>query len=121
VIRAVNASGAEAASDAKDDRSPETYIGYVRAEHFASPGGIAQGTAHVYTVGTPALNQWGLTGGWTVAGDRATLDEPDGGIVFRFHARDLHLVLGPAPDGKPMAPRPATAMAWTSMPRDKAS
>jgi len=87
----VNASGAEAASDAKDDQSPETYIGYAQAEHFASPGGVAQGAAHVYTVGTPALNQWGLTGDWTVAGDRATLDEPGGGIVFRFHARDLHL------------------------------
>ena len=98
----VNASGAEAAPDTKDDQSPETYIGYAQAEHFASPGGVAQGAAHVYTVGTPALNQWGLTGDGTVAGDRATLDEPGGGIVLRFHARDLHLVLGPAPDGKPI-------------------
>jgi len=98
----VNASGAQAASDAKDDQSPETYIGYARAEHFASPGGLVQGAAHVYTVGMPALNQWGLTGDWTVAGDNATLDKQGGSIVFRFHARDLHLVLGPAPDGEPI-------------------
>ena len=98
----VNASGAEAASDAKDDLSPETYLGTARAESFASPGGPVQGAAHVYTVGTPALNQWGLTGDWTVAGDRTTLDQSGGGIVFRFHARDLHLVMGPARDGKPV-------------------
>ncbi len=99
---AVNASGAEAASDERDDQSPETYIGTARAENFVSPGGPVQGAAHVYTVGTPALNQWGLIGDWTVAGDRATLDQSGGGIVFRFHARDLHLVMGPAPDGRPI-------------------
>ena len=98
----INASGAEAASDGKDDRSPETYIGTARAEHFVSPGGFVQGAAHVYTVGTPALNQWGLAGAWTVAGDGATLDKAGGRIVFRFHARDLHLVMGPAPGGKPI-------------------
>lgn len=97
-----HASGAEAASDAKDDRSPETYIGTARAANFVSPGGFAQGAAHVYTVGTPTLNQWGLAGDWTVAGDGATLDQQGGSIVFRFHARDLHLVMGPAPDGKPI-------------------
>jgi len=99
---AVSASGAEAASDAKDDQSAETYIGTARAENFVSPGGFAQGTAHVYTIGTPPLDHWGLTGDWTVAGDSAALDQPGGGIVFRFHARDLHLVMGPAPDGKPI-------------------
>jgi cytochrome c biogenesis protein CcdA/thiol-disulfide isomerase/thioredoxin len=101
-IVSVDAAGAEAAADIKDDRSPETYIGYDRAENFDSPGGVAQGAAHAYTVGMPALNQWGLTGDWTVAGDRGTLDAAGGGIVFRFHARDLHLVMGPAPDGKPI-------------------
>ena len=99
---AANASGAEAASDAKDDQSLETYIGYDRTEHFASPGGFAPGAARIYTVGTPALNQWGLTGDWTVAGDSATLDKPGGGIVFRFHAPDLYFVLKSAPDGKPI-------------------
>jgi hypothetical protein len=57
---------------------------------------------HVYTVGQPRLNQWGLEGDWTVANQNATLNRKDGGIVFCFHARDLHLVLGPGSDGKPV-------------------
>jgi cytochrome c biogenesis protein CcdA/thiol-disulfide isomerase/thioredoxin len=101
---AVDASGAEAASDVSDDRSPETYIGYNRAQNFISSGGVAQDAAHVYnvSVGTPALNQWGLIGDWTVAGEQASLNNAGGGILFRFHARDLHLVLGPAAEGKPV-------------------
>ena len=51
---------------------------------------------------TPKLNQWSLSGEWTVGPESAALDKPDGRIVYRFHARDLHLVLGPAPDGKPV-------------------
>jgi cytochrome c biogenesis protein CcdA/thiol-disulfide isomerase/thioredoxin len=96
---AVNASGAEAASDASDVRSPETYIGYVRGENFVSPGGVAQGVSHVYAAGTPRLNEWGLSGDWTIDGEHASLNGKDGSIVYRFHARDLHLVLGPAPEG----------------------
>jgi cytochrome c biogenesis protein CcdA/thiol-disulfide isomerase/thioredoxin len=95
---AVNASGAEEAADVSDVQSPETYIGFTRAENFVSPGGAAQGVSHVYAPGTPRLNEWGLSGNWTVDGDRATLDGKDGGIVYRFHARDLHLVLGAAPE-----------------------
>jgi thiol-disulfide isomerase/thioredoxin len=95
----VNASGAEAASDMADVRSPETYIGFMRAENFASPGGAVPDKPHVYAAGTPQLNQWGLTGDWTVGGEHAVLNDKDGGIVFRFHARDLHLVLGPEPEG----------------------
>jgi len=95
---AVNASGAEEAADVSDVQSPETYIGFTRAENFVSPGGVAQGVSHVYAAGTPRLNEWGLSGNWTVDGERATLDGKDGGIVYRFHARDLHLVLGPAPE-----------------------
>jgi Thioredoxin like C-terminal domain len=52
--------------------------------------------------GDPRLNEWGLSGSWTVKGEDAVLDTADGAIVYRFHARDLHLVLGPAPDGKPV-------------------
>ncbi|MBN9047173.1 MAG: cytochrome c biogenesis protein DipZ [Rhizobiales bacterium] len=98
----VNATGAEAASDTNDMESPETYIGYERAENFISDGGTVLDAAHAYSVGTPELNQWGLSGQWTVHGEEATLDAANGGIVFRFHARDLHLVLGPSPDGKPI-------------------
>jgi cytochrome c biogenesis protein CcdA/thiol-disulfide isomerase/thioredoxin len=95
-IVAVNASGAEAASDKADVNSPETYIGYDRSEHFASPGGVVQDESHIYRGGEPQLNEWSLTGKWTIGEEQARLDEMDGSIVYRFHARDLHLVLGPS-------------------------
>ena len=98
----VNAAGAQAASDWNEVGSPETYIGYARAENFVSPGGAMNDTAHAYTVGAATLNQWGLSGDWTVGREHAALNEAGGGIVYRFHARDLHLVLGPAADGKPV-------------------
>jgi cytochrome c biogenesis protein CcdA/thiol-disulfide isomerase/thioredoxin len=96
---AVNASGAEAASDKADVNSSETYIGYDRGENFVSPGGVVQDESHVYAVGEPQLNDWSLTGKWTIGNERAQLDEKDGSIVYRFHARDLHLVLGPSTEG----------------------
>ena len=98
----VNAAGAMAAADWNEVASPETYVGYTRAENFVSPGGAAKDAAHVYEPGMPALNQWGLSGNWTVGGEQATLNEAGGGIVYRFHARDLHLVLGPSADGRPV-------------------
>jgi thiol-disulfide isomerase/thioredoxin len=98
----VNASGAEAASDADNVRSSETYIGYGRAEKLVSPGGVIKGGAHVYTAGMPKLNEWGLSGDWTVGEERAVLNKKDGRIVYRFHARDLHLVLGSARKGNPV-------------------
>ncbi|MEJ1979067.1 MAG: cytochrome c biogenesis protein DipZ [Acetobacteraceae bacterium] len=101
-IVAVSASGAQAAPDASDVLSPETYIGSDRSEHFVSPGGVAQGVPHVYAAGTPRLNEWGLSGNWTIDGEHATLNEKGGGITYRFHARDLHLVLGPAPESGPI-------------------
>jgi cytochrome c biogenesis protein CcdA/thiol-disulfide isomerase/thioredoxin len=101
-LTAVTASGVEAAPDASEVQSPETYIGYMRAENFVSPGGEARDKRHLYAAGTPRLNQWGLSGDWTVGMEHAALDEKDGSIVFRFLARDLHLVLGPGPDGKPV-------------------
>lgn len=99
-IVSVNASGAEAASDSADVNSPETYIGYDRSDRFVSPGGVAQDTSHSYAAGEPQLNEWSLTGRWTIGNERAQLDEMDGGIIYRFHARDLHLVLGPSAEGK---------------------
>ena len=95
----VNASGAEAASDAGDVKSPETYVGYDRGNHFVSPGGVVVDKDHTYAAGEPQLNEWSLTGNWTVGPERAQLDEKDGSIVYRFHARDLHLVLGPSAEG----------------------
>lgn len=95
--------GAQAASDVRQVRSPETYIGYARAQHFASPGGIRQDGEKSYAM--PArlkLNEWALAGPWIDHRQMAVLQAPGGMIVFSFHARDLHLVLGPAADGKPI-------------------
>ena len=83
-------------------QSPETYVGYDRAANFISPGGAVRDARHVYAAPTPRLNQWALSGNWTIGGEHAALDAKGGGIVYRFHARDLHLVLGPGADGKPV-------------------
>jgi cytochrome c biogenesis protein CcdA/thiol-disulfide isomerase/thioredoxin len=98
-IVAVKAAGAEAAAGA-DVKSPETYIGYARSKGLASPGGFVRDTAATYQAGPPTLNAWSLTGGWTVAPMIATAQAPGAGIGYRFHARDLHLVLGGT--GKPV-------------------
>jgi thiol-disulfide isomerase/thioredoxin len=93
----VAASGVEAAPDSDKVRSPETYLGYAHADNFASPGGLARDAEHVYQA--PAsfgLNQWALAGSWVDAEQIATLKSETGSIAYRFHARDLHLVLGPA-------------------------
>ncbi|HET6956369.1 MAG TPA: cytochrome c biogenesis protein DipZ [Vicinamibacterales bacterium] len=95
----VRATGAEAAPDLEDALSPETYVGYGRAEHFVSSGGAVRDRRHSYATGTPRLNEWGLSGVWTIREEDARLDEKDGRLVYRFHARDLHLVLGPAAAG----------------------
>jgi len=90
-----SATGVLAAADTSDVQSPETYVGYERGQDFAS-GATVQNNAHVYA--TPdklALNQWGLKGDWIIDSQMAVLDRAPGGIIFRFHARDLHLVLGP--------------------------
>jgi thiol-disulfide isomerase/thioredoxin len=99
---AVSASGAEAPADKQSALSPETYIGADRAENFVSPGGPVVDRSHVYSAQPARLNEWGLNGKWTVGSEHATLDRKDGSIVFRFHSRDLHLVLGPGTDGKPV-------------------
>jgi cytochrome c biogenesis protein CcdA/thiol-disulfide isomerase/thioredoxin len=98
----VAATGAEA-PPASDVESPETYVGYDRADSFLSPGGLKQDAAHAYSIPKHLeLNQWGLSGTWTDHAQVASLDSARGSIVFRFHARDVHLVLGPAANGKPV-------------------
>jgi cytochrome c biogenesis protein CcdA/thiol-disulfide isomerase/thioredoxin len=97
----VAATGAQAPPDMAEVLSPETYLGFARAENFASPGGAVQNQAHVYTGADLRLNEWSLSGDWTIGEERADLDRAGGAIAFRFHARDLHLVLGPGADGKP--------------------
>jgi len=103
MLVSVDAKGAQAAADIENVKSPETYVGYERAENFASPGGLVQDKSRAYA-GVPSLklNQWALSGEWTVSAENATLNKADGSIAYRFHARDLHLVLGPAAGGKPV-------------------
>ena len=120
---AVHATGAEEAADMTDAQSPETYIGFARAESFVSPGGAVRNAPHVYAAGAPGLSQWGLAGDWTFNGEQAELNQPGGGIFYRFHARDLHLVLGPAAEAArsglgslSTASRQGTAMVRTPMP-----
>jgi len=99
---AVSGAGAEAAPSA-NVRSPETYVGYHRAENFASTEAIAQDSKHSYTPQPRlSLNQWALSGSWKVGAESAVLQTAPGKIIFRFHARDLHLVLGTTKDGKPV-------------------
>ncbi len=97
-----DAKGAEAGPDLANLRSGETYLGYQRAANFVSPEGLAADVPRAYSVESPGLNTWGLFGTWTVGGEKATLEGPGGGIAYRFSARDLHLVLGPGPDRKPV-------------------
>jgi hypothetical protein len=99
-IISISASGVEAAPSA-DMQSPETYLGYRQAERFSSPERQAHDARKTYTPPTnPALNQWGLSGAWDVGAESAVLQAASGKIVFRFHSRDLHMVLGPAEIGK---------------------
>ncbi|TBB76009.1 cytochrome c biogenesis protein DipZ [Rhizobium ruizarguesonis] len=99
---APDAKGVEAGPDLGNIRSGETYLGYEQAAIFASPEELQADTARNYTIAEPGLNGWGLSGTWTVGRDQATLDQPGGGITYRFSARDLHLVLGPGAGGKPV-------------------
>jgi cytochrome c biogenesis protein CcdA/thiol-disulfide isomerase/thioredoxin len=101
-ITNVAGTGVEAAPS-NSTGSPETYIGYRRAEHFASPESLAHDSRKTYTAPTrPSLNQWGLSGPWKVGEESAILQTAPGKIIFRFRARDLHLVLGPSKNGKPI-------------------
>jgi thiol-disulfide isomerase/thioredoxin len=96
----VDARGIEAAADWASLRSPENYTGYERTENFASPGGAVPGRRHAYTA--PAelrRNHWALSGDWTMEEQATTLNTAGGQIAYRFHARDLHLVMGLAAPG----------------------
>ncbi|CAN7421669.1 cytochrome c biogenesis protein DipZ [Rhizobium leguminosarum] len=97
-----DARGVEAGPDLGNIRSGETYLGYEQAANFTSPEGLQADTARNYSIAEPGLNGWGLSGTWTVGRDQATLDQPGGGITYRFSARDLHLVLGPGAGDKPI-------------------
>jgi len=96
----VDPRGAEAAADLDNLKSEENYVGDERTENFASPGGAIPDEPCVYNV--PArlsLNHWALSGDWTVEKQTIVLNKPNGRIAYRFHARDLHLVMGLAARG----------------------
>jgi thiol-disulfide isomerase/thioredoxin len=98
----VEARGAEVAADWDSLKSPETYVGYARAENFASPGGIREDTSNLYRSVSPPLNGWSLAGVWRVGSEFAASNEMSGRITYRFHARDLHLVMAPSTPGRPI-------------------
>ena len=98
----VNPRGLEVAADYGTLRSPETYLGYARGDSFA--GDAFQNGPREYTVPqTLGLNQWALAGNWTVQDRPVVLNEPNGRIAFRFHARDVNLIMGPPAKGKSIA------------------
>jgi cytochrome c biogenesis protein CcdA/thiol-disulfide isomerase/thioredoxin len=100
---ATGANGVQVAADVTHVQSLETYVGYQRAESFASPGGLVHDSSHGYQLpASLALNQWALGGTWMVDPEKAVLSAAPGTIEFRFFARDLHLVLGPGADGRPV-------------------
>lgn len=98
----VQPRGVEAPADWRDLESPETYVGYARAENFVSPGGTSPDQPSKYELPDALrLNEWALAGDWTVHREAAVLNAAGGRIAHRFRARDLHLVMAPAPGGQP--------------------
>uniref|UniRef100_UPI001981AF84 thioredoxin family protein n=1 Tax=Burkholderia sp. Ac-20379 TaxID=2703900 RepID=UPI001981AF84 len=101
--RAAPGSGALAPADTGDIGSGETYVGYRQAQGFASPEPVRPDRDARYSApAQPALNTWGFDGAWRVGAEAAVAAAPGARIVYRFHARDLHLVLAPGADGKPV-------------------
>ncbi len=100
----VSGEGAQAEADENNLRSGESYIGYAQARGFTSPGGVWQDAPNLYRAALVLpLNRWSLAGVWTIGSEFATLNDTSGGsIKFRFHARDLHLVLGAGVQGRPI-------------------
>jgi thiol-disulfide isomerase/thioredoxin len=93
-------AGFEAQADWENLESPETYLGYDQGRNFASPGGASPDEARGYTAPEPLnLNKWALTGNWTIGSRACVVNESEGRISFRFHARDVHLVMGPPERG----------------------
>jgi thiol-disulfide isomerase/thioredoxin len=92
----VPTDGFEAQADWANLGTPETYLGYAQTQNFASPGGAERGKPRTYVAPhSLRLNHWALSGDWTVESRASVLNREGGRIAFRFHARDVHLVMGP--------------------------
>src|SRR6267378_2550110 len=92
----VEGLGVEAEADWDHLRTPETYLGYGRSEQFASPDDAAFDERRAYELPERLrFNHWALAGEWTIGHENVVLDQAGGSIVYRFHARDAHLVLSP--------------------------
>ena len=95
--------GVEAAADLATLKSPESYVGYGQAESFTSPGGAVRDKPHVYASPSALqLNEWALVGDWTIGREYAALNHAPGRIAYRFHARDVNLIMGPTVGGTPI-------------------
>jgi thiol-disulfide isomerase/thioredoxin len=102
-LAVVTPLGAEVPADLENLRSPESYVGYEMAEKFASRGGAVPNRRHEYVAPNRlSLNEWALSGSWTIGRQAAVLEEANGKIVYRFHARDLNLVMAPSTLGTPV-------------------
>jgi hypothetical protein len=95
--------GVEVAADWDHLGSPEKYLGYQRTDCFSSPGGAITDEPHLYRLpDVLSLNDWALSGDWTIGREASRLNEPGGRIACTFHARDLHLIMGPSSPGSPV-------------------
>ncbi|SFJ70365.1 Cytochrome c biogenesis protein CcdA [Bosea sp. OK403] len=99
----VEGQGTQKQADWSNLRSPETYLGHDKAERFASPGSLTPDEPREYRhpAALPA-NAWSLSGNWTVGPEFAALNQAGGGLRYRVHARDLHLVLVPGSPDRPV-------------------
>jgi thiol-disulfide isomerase/thioredoxin len=95
----VAADGVEAPADWDDLATGETYLGYARGGDFASPEPTAPGSRRYTVPARLRRNHWALSGTWSIGSETVVLDEAGGRIAFSFHARDLHLVMGPVARG----------------------
>jgi thiol-disulfide isomerase/thioredoxin len=100
---AVDPSGPELSADLDTLGSPETYVGYLQAQNLIAPDGILPDGSRTYPDAPQLeLNDWSLSGDWTVGRQATVANEAGARITYRFHARDVNLVLGPSESGEPV-------------------
>ena len=102
-LTSVDAHGVEVAADWASLRSPENYLGYERTDNFVAPNGSILDTSYAYAAPTRlGPNHWALAGDWTVKQQAIVGNQAGGRILYRFRARDLHLVMAPTTPGGPI-------------------